>query len=279
MNYKGRHYSATIGRFTARDPLDDQNGAMNLYEYSGGRPNRFTDPTGLEFEDIPAQPSATAYKHIGVAGTDVGGYTVSKAVVDLGNGATTTVCGDSSKTPLYTYNPDSTTVNNETSSRAALKAREGETVTSCCQECWMHWSSVRVRAEWDPKQSTITAGSNAAPTDVDLVERHELGHLAVARMVAARGNELVITLVGYGHACKANSTAAALAATSLAKLNLVADTKKFAAAIKKMHDDAQAEYDAHVNHQQVDRKLQGEFDAGQWRPTGALGAIKSAWAF
>jgi RHS repeat-associated protein len=45
--YRGRHYSATKGRFLQRDPIDYR-GGFNLYEYVHSRPIRLLDPSGLD---------------------------------------------------------------------------------------------------------------------------------------------------------------------------------------------------------------------------------------
>ena len=47
--YKARLYSPTLGRFMQSDPIGYGDG-VNFYDYVGGDPVNFTDPSGL-FED------------------------------------------------------------------------------------------------------------------------------------------------------------------------------------------------------------------------------------
>ena len=46
--YRARYYDPAKGRFIQRDPLDYIDG-LNLYEYVGDEPTRFTDPSGLHY--------------------------------------------------------------------------------------------------------------------------------------------------------------------------------------------------------------------------------------
>jgi RHS repeat-associated protein len=46
--YRARYYSAELGRFVSRDPID-YDGGINLYEYCGNAPVMRADPRGLSF--------------------------------------------------------------------------------------------------------------------------------------------------------------------------------------------------------------------------------------
>jgi RHS repeat-associated protein len=54
---RARYYSADLGRFIGRDPIDVW-GGLNLYEYCRGKPTNHFDPLGLEDdeEEEPAEP-------------------------------------------------------------------------------------------------------------------------------------------------------------------------------------------------------------------------------
>ena len=49
---RGRYYSPSIGRFISRDPAGFA-GGFNFTTYAGDSPTNFTDPTGLDGEDVP----------------------------------------------------------------------------------------------------------------------------------------------------------------------------------------------------------------------------------
>lgn len=51
--YRARWYDARTGRFLSRDPIWPDSG-FNPYEYVGGSPAEYADPTGL---DPPFDPT------------------------------------------------------------------------------------------------------------------------------------------------------------------------------------------------------------------------------
>ena len=60
--YRARHYSTATGRFTARDPIGFVGGDANLYRYVGNDPTDATDPTGLYYDDPPAESAPAPYQ-------------------------------------------------------------------------------------------------------------------------------------------------------------------------------------------------------------------------
>ena len=51
--YRARHYSASTGRFTGRDPIGFAGGDVNLFRYAGNGPTNARDATGLDYGDGP----------------------------------------------------------------------------------------------------------------------------------------------------------------------------------------------------------------------------------
>lgn len=49
--YRARYYDAEVGRFTTKDPIGFE-GGMNLYNYVEGNPVIWTDPYGLESQEL-----------------------------------------------------------------------------------------------------------------------------------------------------------------------------------------------------------------------------------
>jgi len=56
--YRARYYSPMTGRFTTRDPIGLAGGDVNLYKYTGNRPNNFIDPYGLKTWRILVESAA-----------------------------------------------------------------------------------------------------------------------------------------------------------------------------------------------------------------------------
>ncbi|MEX1027918.1 MAG: RHS repeat-associated core domain-containing protein, partial [Candidatus Paceibacterota bacterium] len=48
-HYRARMYDAAEGRFLGRDPIGFGGGTVNLYEYVGSQPQKWVDPTGLQW--------------------------------------------------------------------------------------------------------------------------------------------------------------------------------------------------------------------------------------
>ncbi|MEY4729374.1 MAG: hypothetical protein RL020_532 [Pseudomonadota bacterium] len=53
--YRARYYHPQMKRFISEDPLGVA-GGVNLYQYVGGMPTMFTDPTGLDWFRQPGAP-------------------------------------------------------------------------------------------------------------------------------------------------------------------------------------------------------------------------------
>ena len=45
--YRARYYDAMEGRFISKDPIGFAGGDVNLYNYVGGNPINYVDPSGL----------------------------------------------------------------------------------------------------------------------------------------------------------------------------------------------------------------------------------------
>jgi RHS repeat-associated protein len=46
--FRARFYDAKLGRFISEDPIGLNGGDVNIYNYVGGNPQNFTDPSGLQ---------------------------------------------------------------------------------------------------------------------------------------------------------------------------------------------------------------------------------------
>jgi len=65
-DYRARYYNPTIGRFLSEDPIGLR-GGINLYQYAGGSPTNFIDPSGLDKKN-PFQCAADNADKVSLAG-------------------------------------------------------------------------------------------------------------------------------------------------------------------------------------------------------------------
>lgn len=96
---RARQYDASIGRFTAPDPLGITSGQSNLYSYANNSPMTFVDPAGLKYYDFGLSAAAFDYGVTGGIQAGAGGISIY-----WGFGTATTGIGGSLTRGLRTVN-------------------------------------------------------------------------------------------------------------------------------------------------------------------------------